>query len=140
MIRGYVEGGLAWVDLRVNVPALSRQWMPIPFLVDTGSTQSVIVPEDALVLGVDAGSLFPDPRSRVMPGFGGSLRFITTMAELRSDVRGEEQPNSYQVALGIVEPGPGVRNRPSVLGMDFLRHFRVTISVAEDRVELERIQ
>ena len=46
---------------------------------------------------------------------------------------------AFSMPIGIVEPSTASYELPSVLGMGFLRHFRLTISVAEDRVDLEPI-
>ena len=46
MIRGLVDGGLAWVDASVRLPALSEQPGDISFLIDTGATVTVLMPAD----------------------------------------------------------------------------------------------
>lgn len=43
----------------------------------------------------------------------------------------------YRHPMGIAGPTPSNATLPSILGMDFLRHFRLTVSVREDRAELE---
>lgn len=136
MIRGYLDDAFAWVGAQVSVPALSSRSFPISFLIDTGSSRSVLLPEDADVLGIDAASLFPDPRAEAIPGFGGRLRFLSTLAELRFETHGEP-PARYRVPIGIVDPSTGTRDLPSVLGTDFLRHVRLRLSMAENIVELE---
>lgn len=69
-------------------------------------------------------------------GFGGGLRFLSPTAELQFDA---DNGSSIlrPVTIGIVEPTAANRNLPSVLGMDFLQHFRLTISVRDAQVELE---
>ncbi len=39
--------------------------------------------------------------------------------------------------MGIAEPTPANATLPSILGMDFIQNFRLTVSVKENRVELE---
>ena len=43
----------------------------------------------------------------------------------------------YRFAVRIAKPMAANAELPSILGMDFIQHFRLTVSVREDRVELE---
>jgi predicted aspartyl protease len=108
------------------------------FLLDTGATQSILTPIDADALGLEPKGLFPDPRAQTAPGFGGDVRFIATAADLMFGAVDDPGP-PLRMILGIVEPTRRSLALPSVLGMDFLRHFRLTLSASEDLVELERL-
>jgi len=107
----------------------------ITLLVDTGASLSVLHPGDALRLGVDPAQIADDPRSEFASGVGGSTRVVITtmLLDFAEDVA-RERP--YRHPMGIAGPTPSNATLPSILGMDFLRHFRLTVSVREDRAEL----
>ncbi len=137
MIRGLAEDGLAWVNANVGLPSLANRSEDISFLVDTGATVTVLMPADLRRLGIDPAALFPDVRSVAVPGFGGDIRMIATIGVLRFD--DEASPSVFTMPVGIVQPSSTTYDLPSVLGMDFVQHFRLTVSIPEDRVEIERI-
>lgn len=60
---------------------------------------------------------------------------LMTSAEIAFDTN---EP-ARLVRLGIIEPTTRTWELPSVLGMDFLQHFRFTISVLEGVVELHEL-
>lgn len=70
-----------------------------------------------------------------MPGFGGPISLLMTVA-YASFERKIYSPR-FSVIIGSVEPTAANGNLPSVLGMDFLQHFRLTISVRDAHVELD---
>lgn len=137
MIRGRFEQGAPVVDCVGSIPALGIN-LPerLTLLVDTGASLSVLQPGDARRLGVDPAQMADDPRSEFASGVGGSTRVVitTTLLGFAEDVA-RERP--YRHPMGIAEPTPSNATLPSILGMDFIQHFRLTVSVREARVELE---
>ncbi len=134
MSRGYIERRQPWIDLWIDIPSFVTKSVLFSFLIDTGSTRTLLQPRDTLQTGIEPRALFPDPRTVAVPGFGGSIGLLTTVANVRFDDRSDRP---LTVPIGIVEPTAAAWNLPSVLGMDFLQHFRLLISVTEQLVELE---
>lgn len=137
MIRGYTRGGLAWINAQVALPSLETDYAEVRLLIDTGATRTVLQPFDQRKLGLDPRGVFPDPRAFRMGGFGGDVRALETTGVLRFVETVE--PRDYTTTVCPLEPIARPSDQPSVLGMDFLRHFRLTVSVSEDLVELERL-
>jgi hypothetical protein len=137
VIRGYIRGGLAWINAQISLPSLETDYVEVRLLIDTGATRTVLQPFDQRKLGLNPRLLFPDPRAVLMGGFGGDVRALETTGVLRF-VESVE-PRDYAVTVCLLEPVSRPSGQPSVVGMDFLRHFRLTISVSEDMVELERL-
>ena len=137
MIRGFIDGGQAWVFATVEMHALPGQVEGIAFLLDTGSMRSLLAPPDAIRLGIDPAALFPDPRTIRASGFGGNVSLLVTSASFLFDDDDDQTGQPQPVPIGILEPAPSTMRLPSVLGMDFLQHFRLTISVRDAQVELD---
>ena len=137
MIRGRFERGEPVVDCVISIPALGiNSPERVKLLVDTGASRSVLQPADVRRIGVDPEQVSADPRSEQWSGVGGSTLVLVTTALLTfSEDSARERP--YRHLIGIAEPTISNLTLPSILGMDFIRHFRLTVSVRENRVELE---
>lgn len=137
MIRGYIEGDSPLIDCVLTLPAVSSgSRLRVTFLVDTGAAVSLLHPRDAVRFGVDLAGVASDPRSEPAMGMGGTARFIRTTAllDFEEDVP-RERPLRHPI--GIAELAASNAMLPSILGMDFIQHFRLTVSVREARVKLE---
>lgn len=136
MSRGYLEKGAAWMDARIRVPSLSPQSRIVSFLIDTGATHTVLLPADAEELGIPLATLADDSRIAPVRTFGGNLSLFQTVAEVTLlDGSGDTQLLPMAVALPSAESW----ELPSVIGMSALRYFKLTLSVGENLVELERL-
>ena len=137
MIRGRFEHGEPVVDCVISIPALGIDSPErVKLLVDTGASRSVLQPADVRRIGASPEQISADPRTEEWSGVGGSMRvFVTTTLLTFSEDAARERP--YRHSMGIAEPTPSNLTLPSILGMDFIRHFRLTVSVRENRVELE---
>jgi hypothetical protein len=137
LIRGRFERGEPVVDCFILIPALGID-VPerVTLLVDTGASVSALHPADVRRFGADPAKIVADPRSELVGGVGGSTRVLvtTTLLSFAENTAGERR---YRQRMGITEPTSSNITMPSILGMDFFRNFRLTVSVREDRVELE---
>lgn len=137
MIRGYIENDSPLIDCMLTFPSISADLrLQVTFLIDTGASVSLLHPRDAIRFGLDLASLAADPRSERARSMSGVARFIRTTALLDFD-EDVPRPRSLRHPIGIAEANSGNEMLPSILGMDFLKAFRLTVSVREHRVELE---
>lgn len=66
MIAGFFDPVSAWplpkVEVTLLIPEISTRWVPIEFVLDTGSATTCLHPRDAMgPFGIDAGHLLrPD--------------------------------------------------------------------------------
>lgn len=128
-----VSGGAARITIDVSV--FGRAPTAIDFQIDTGADVTVISPDDALVM---LGSSYMtldfsrDARSVSAIGVGGLARRVVRDAtlQLRSTTAERWWLN---LPVLIAEPRPrgtadiGNWGLPSLLGRDFLRHFRLEL-------------
>lgn len=116
------EHGRMFVDAVVNEQVL------VPFLLDTGASLTIITRSTALSLGLD------DWESLDWMTFttsGGRIR--TPVIELDSIRVGEIELEDVDVAIDVDEHLPF-----GLLGMNFLRHFRVVVDHQRQQVQLLR--
>jgi len=121
-IKGWFDGAdrvpmvVAWV----NLPRL-RVLAPVTFLVDTGADRTVLHPDDAAELGIDARVLGAGVN---LAGVGGSGVYRPERALL---VVGDGISLYYLgMTLYIATPDAANQGLPSLLGRDMLSHFRTT--------------
>jgi hypothetical protein len=137
LIRGRFEQGAPVVDCFISIPAMGiNSPEPITLLVDTGASLSLLQPADALRLGIDPARLADDPRSELVGGVGGSTRVVVTtmLLDFAEDVA---RGRPYRHPIGVAGTAPSNATLPSILGMDFISHFRLTVARRDDRVELD---
>ncbi len=88
MIRGIfppLSSPHAHLVVGMNLPELDVDWLPVPFLVDTGATSTCIHPNDAVgLLKIPPARLDPanwdNGRIREAFGISGVVRFLETEA------------------------------------------------------------
>jgi len=116
------EHGRLFVDVVINVQVL------VPFLLDTGASLTIITRATALSLGLD------DWESLDWMEFstsGGRVR--SPIIELDSIRVGQNEVEDVDVAIDVDEHLPF-----GLLGMNFLRHFRVVVDQQRHQVQLFR--
>ncbi len=133
-----LSGGRAWLDTFV---ASGSKFAMFPFLIDTGSSATTLHPQDALeLLGDDYFQIdfANDPHRVSARGVGGVVNRVVRHATL-GITSIDREPYFLRMRILIAEPtqsaprGHGNWQLPSVLGRDFLRHFRLELVCGEAR-------
>ncbi len=142
MISGYFSLRYAMdmpmVRVYVDLPGISGGFVPVDFLVDSGSMDTLLHPEDAVAkVGIDPVVL-ADPgqwQTRPIHGLGGRANSYVWQAvyAFRHD-NGSLQQLTRDIL--IAQPTAANSRLPSLLGMDILRHFQVHVDHAGRRVTL----
>ena len=133
-----VSGGAPVIQIDV---ALEGRSVDVSFLIDTGADATVLHPTDARSLlrgGLHRIPFEDDPRRAAGLGVGGAAERVVRDATLTLRSVGGE---FYQMEMPILiarpapaEPGDhGNWRLPSLLGRDFLRHFRFELFCGERR-------
>lgn len=112
--RPYIEGRLILTSRGLT--------SDVSFLVDTGADSSMLMPVDALRIGVDYGGL---RRAVESVGIGGSARTFVEEATLVFSEPGRFL-YVYLIELRIAPPSPDIMDLPSLLGRDVLDCWRMT--------------
>ena len=140
-----VSGGAPLIRVAV---ALDNRADDVRFLIDTGTDATVLHPTDAYsILGDDLHRIDfdHDPFRAAGFGVGGTVDRVVRSATLT--LRSEDR-RFYPIEMPILiarptpaEPGDhGNWRLPSLLGRDFLRHFRLELLCGEQRrVALETL-
>ena len=139
MITGLFESrhGFPVVGVRVSIGDFSEQHL-VPFLIDTGSSTTVIHARDAFhKLRLREADLdprtWPDDEIRMSTGIGGAARYrlLSASYEFAHD------DGTVEAIAGTLELG-GVESEglPSLLGWDVLRHFRLDLNASRGSVAL----
>ena len=146
MIRGYFDPSRPphpYLDVAVFVDGVTPAdgaWPQIPFVVDSGASQTVIHPKDSVrrlglsVAQLTTPSLWSTPVANV--GVGGS----TTSFESNAAFGFLSDNGTWRVVTGKVRVAELTRQNqhiPSLLGWDLLRHFRTTITGEPPEIVLE---
>jgi len=123
------------VTVRILVPRLGVQ-SDIDFIIDTGSTTSLINPGGQRRLGVSALRHFAGQRAAVSRGIGGRHSHFSEPCDLffRADDDGYEH---LQETIRFARPSVSNADLPSLLGLDVLRNFRFTFEPASGLATLE---
>ena len=114
------EHGRMFVDAVVNEQVL------VPFLLDTGASLTIITKATALSLGLNDWESLD---WKTFTTSGGRVR--TPVVELDSIRVGEVELEDVHVAIDVDEHLPF-----GLLGMNFLRHFRVVVDHQRQQVQL----
>ena len=138
MISGYFSArwGCPFVWVRLTVQGMPPQ--PVPFLIDTGSSTTIIHAKDARTrLNLAASELDPTAwaseetvRRRGVAGVALS-RLIEATFEFEHD-DGFPQTIAETIELGTLDS----QQLPSLLGWDVLRRFRLDLNASRERVAL----
>lgn len=135
MIHGFFVGENPNFEAIVTVPRLNSPSRRVDFAIDTGAEISIVQQRDAGALGfsVDPNATVPQERHI---GVGGRTNFVRETA-IVSVTCADGTRRLYSVVFRVsVDSGESSR-LPSLLGMDFISHFQLTVSYRESRVELE---
>ena len=99
-----------------------------PFLLDTGATYTTLTRQSAKDLGITATEDLPKKRFLTMGGV--VLAPVTKLGSLRV---GTAEVRDVEVAIDV-----DARLRVGLLGMTFLRHFKVTVDQERGQVTFDR--
>ncbi len=98
------------------VPRLAA-WAHVRFLIDTGSTITLIHPNDARRAGIRFDQLRGQSGTR---GIGGSAETFVEPAVLYFNDADGVTEYSYRIDIAIAEPDADNYDYPSLLGMDII--------------------
>jgi len=124
VVRGQLTGGALVVPARINGTADAR------LLVDTGSTWTLLSPKLAAQLELP---LNVNTRRSVVIVAGGREIAVPRVRVASVKLGPAAVENLY---IGVYDTFPNVPDVDGVVGMDFLRHFRVSIDQREPRLLL----
>jgi hypothetical protein len=135
VIRGAVTsfGGPA-IAGTVSFPRVADNSHEVTWLLDTGASFSILHPADLLGLGL-APEDFAGAQSSRGRGVGGAAEYLLEDARL-SFRHADGAAISYLMPVWIALPTEHNKTFPSVLGMDFISNFRMTIDIRVPLVEL----
>jgi clan AA aspartic protease (TIGR02281 family) len=112
----------------IIVEALLNRQVSVPLMLDTGATYTVITRQTASDLGITSLARLPK-HSFLTPG-GPIQSPVTTLKSIRVGT-----VEAQNVAVAIDAEG----HLPiGLLGMTFMRHFKVTVDQAQGQVKFER--
>ena len=124
----YLEG-------RLLIPSLNVEGK-VSFLVDTGSSATVLAPPDANRMRLDYVPLTESNED--LYGIGGSARIHKTNAIVVFDGL-RKVTYSFVTELAILYPSENTIRLPSILGRDILNRCRIRCSFPEQCLELDVI-
>jgi hypothetical protein len=121
--RPYLEG-------RLGFPGLGKSGS-VSFLVDTGADCTVLMPADAVKIGIDYSSL---RNPTVSVGLGGlSNGYNENAFAAFSD---EQNVYFYAVRVHIAIADPDIMSLPSLLGRDIIQHWEAIFDFSYDRLQM----
>jgi len=132
LIRGFITDTRPFVRVLISVPR-STVAVPVDMLLDTGSHLSVVSRDVLDGLGVDLSRLSTARRIRAV-GIGGSQDYYR-LRLMMSFPTSSTEPHPLPVWVSV--PISTDLRADSIIGMEALVNFRLTIAASEDRVELE---
>jgi hypothetical protein len=135
MILADVRGRRAFVTGGLSVPRL-RLRAYVEFLIDTGASQTMVHPSDAMQLRVNFDEDFQNRAPSSMPGIGGTATEHSERCELEFQ---HEDGNIDIIEADVSFALPTSYNvgYPSLLGTDVIRLYKLTYHLAENLVTLE---
>jgi hypothetical protein len=131
MLRGRFEGarGRPYLDGQLVIPRLSLE-AGLSFLVDTGADRTVLMPTDALNMGVDYSGLTTYERSIGASGI--STSFVEEGYVSFTEASGTT--HFFRIDLRIVPPVSGLEGVLSLLGRDVLNRLRMNYDPVKGRL------
>jgi clan AA aspartic protease (TIGR02281 family) len=112
----------------IIVEAMLNRKLAVPLMLDTGATYTVLTRQTAQDLGMTGLERLPKQRF-LTPG-GPIQAPVTTLKSIRV---GTVEAQDVAVAIDIAGHLP-----VGLLGMTFMRHFKVTVDQAQGQVKFER--
>ncbi len=143
LITGYFGLGfiltMPAVRVAIHLPGVIWDFVDVEFMVDTGTTNTCLHPLDAMTkLRIDRAALL-DPSKWAAPhpidGIGGRDNYYPHEAVyVFTHDDGSEQRLTRNIY--IARPTAANSKLPSLLGMDILRYFQVSVDHAGGKVTL----
>jgi clan AA aspartic protease (TIGR02281 family) len=112
----------------IIVEALLNRKVSVPLMLDTGASYTVLTRQAAHDLGITGFDRLPK-HTFLTPG-GQIQAPVTTLKSIRV---GTVEAQDVAVAIDVAENLP-----VGLLGMTFMRHFKVTVDQAQGQVKFER--
>ena len=147
MIAGYFNGGRyqrrhPFVRVSILLPSITTDFVPVDFMIDTGATATCLHPLDTLgKLGIDPAALSDPtrwPRQQASWGIGGSANnYVHDATYLFHHDDGTVAFTISTETIDIAQPTRANQSFHSLLGMDLLRFFKLTMDPASGIVFLE---
>ena len=137
IIRGFFKGSNPFVSAEISLPDIPGQASLVEMALDTGSSLTVLRRSVIDNLGVDVSTDFADRPRESARGIGGREEYVRLRVNLRfiDSVPAPERP--YTVFVRVALTPDDAESVPSLLGMDVMDSFRLTVFAAENRVDLE---
>jgi clan AA aspartic protease (TIGR02281 family) len=112
----------------IIVEAMLNRQLSVPLMLDTGATYTVLTKQTAHDLGITGLERLPK-QSFLTPGG----RILSPVTTLRSIQVGTVEAQDVAVAIDVEGHLP-----LGLLGMTFMRHFKVTVDQAQGQAKFER--
>ncbi len=112
----------------IIVEAMLNRQVSVPLVLDTGATYTVLTKQTAEDLGIIA--LERLPKQHFLTAGGKILSPVTTLKSIRV---GNAEAQNVEVAIDADGHLP-----MGLLGMTFMRHFKVTVDQEQGQVKFER--
>jgi clan AA aspartic protease (TIGR02281 family) len=112
----------------IIVEAMLNRQLSVPFVLDTGATYTVLTKQTAQDLGIIG--LERLPKQHFLTAGGKILSPVTTLKSIRV---GNAEAQNVEVAIDADGHLP-----MGLLGMTFMRHFKVTVDQEQGQVKFER--
>lgn len=138
MIRGYFNRGAPHIVAQVSIPCLSIIG-PVIFAIDTGADETVLLPNEATMLGVKYSKLTDQPREATR-GLGGEVPAFAVPATVM--LKAGHYGYGFEIKLLIVEfdlEKDWMLTLPSVLGRDILNKLRTVYNFQKDLLTMTPI-
>jgi hypothetical protein len=104
----------------------------VSFLLDTGADTTVLMPTDAVRLGVDFSRL---SRTAISYGIGGKSRdYVTPAVFVIAD---GSTLHAYEIDLRLPKARGELSTAPSLLGRDIANRWRIVLDHSTNRFEIE---
>ena len=116
--------GAPYLETLVILPRLGIR-SGVSFLVDTGADETVLMPADAIKMGVDYNKLL---RGHPLVGIGGQCKSFKEQAIIALSDNDRKLLFAYEIDIKIVDDRAAINKHgycPSLLGRDILKHLKM---------------
>lgn len=140
MIRGAFRQSAGafypFISMGIRVPGLGEAFAPLPFVIDTGAPRTVLHPTDIALSwqlpDAEQVRVFESqPRTGSAGGIGGLAHYASVPATLVL-LHDDGRVDLLEQDVLITTPSAANRTLPSLLGMDVLQHYKLTITGRKD--------